>query len=117
MAKVVEEGWLQLLDNPAVLLAPRLNGPAIRQACNRDRVRFSKAAAIVLAAEPAVHAQLSHAMRRTLTALRDGTQTGLDAGTLMAATLPGTAADNGAAELRTEGGSRHLQPLVRHRHV
>jgi hypothetical protein len=73
VSKVVEERWLQLLENPSTLVAPRLNVPAIRQACICERISFSKASAILLVAEPAVHVRLDAPMRQTLISLRDGT--------------------------------------------
>jgi hypothetical protein len=82
VAAVVEKGWRRLLENPASLVAPRLNVPSIRRAMEDVSHGISRAAAILLAAESALHVRLDDLTRRLLGALRDTariTRTGLHA--------------------------------------
>jgi hypothetical protein len=65
----IEESWRRLLKNPASLLAPRLNSPAICAACDSQRAGLAKAAMILLAAEPAVRVPIPEARRRLLKSL------------------------------------------------
>jgi|GEM_PF-6430881 len=71
VAAVVVKGWRRLLENPASLVAPRLNVPSIRRAMEDVSRGISRAAAILLAAESALHVRLDDLARRLLVALRD----------------------------------------------
>jgi hypothetical protein len=77
VSAVVETGWRRLLETPAALFNPRLSAPEIRTACESQACGLDKAAAILLAAESAVHVRIDAHRRQVLTALRDGAESTL----------------------------------------
>lgn len=71
LSEVVESQWRRLAESPALLLNPRLTVPVIRDACESQMSGLAKAAAILLAAEPAVQVRLNQDRLRILKAIRD----------------------------------------------
>jgi len=71
LSEVIESQWRRLAENPALLFNPRLTVPAIRAACESQAPGLAKAAAILLAAEPAINVSLGPDRRQALKTLRD----------------------------------------------
>jgi hypothetical protein len=72
VSSVVATGWRRLVANPATLLSPRVTIPPILLACGSETTGIRKAAAVLLAAEPAVALRFDSPTRKLLKALRDG---------------------------------------------
>ncbi|MEA2603039.1 MAG: hypothetical protein QOF89_4031 [Acidobacteriota bacterium] len=73
LSEVVESQWRRLAESPALLFGPRLTVPEIQAACESQPPGLAKAAAILLAAEPAVQVRLDPDRRQVLKTLRDAT--------------------------------------------
>jgi hypothetical protein len=69
LSDVIESQWRRLVESPALLANPRLTVPAIRAACESQPPGLAKAAAILLAAEPAVQVLLDQDRRQILKTL------------------------------------------------
>jgi hypothetical protein len=69
ISDVVEAQWRRLAEIPALLINPRLNVPAIREAYNLEDPGLVKASAILLAATPAVNVTLGEEQKQALRAI------------------------------------------------
>jgi hypothetical protein len=68
---VVESQWRRLVRSPALLVNPRMNVPNIEAACEIEEPGLGKAAAILLAALPAVYVHLGESDRAALVDIRE----------------------------------------------